>query len=130
MTATTREITEARLQYDVVMWAQENGYFCFHCPNGEKRDMRTANKLLAMGVKPGVPDLIFILPAGKILWVELKLKTGTLSAPQKKFREVLLKNKHHYLLVQASTKQEAVNYLAPILARICHPEQHECDLVV
>lgn len=119
---TMRATTEARLQYDVIMWAQENKYFCFHCPNGEKREMRTANKLLAMGVKAGVPDLIFILPEGKTLWVELKLKSGTLSAVQKKFKSVLLKHNHHYLLVQASSKDEAVSYLAPVLAKIYRPE--------
>ena len=31
-------LTEARLQFEVVQWAQKEGYYCFHCPNGEKRD--------------------------------------------------------------------------------------------
>lgn len=34
----------------------------FHCPNGGKRDKRTAEKLKRMGVSPGVPDLIIVEP--------------------------------------------------------------------
>ena len=101
------------------MWAQKQGYYCFHCPNGEKRDGRTASKLMAMGVKPGVPDLIFILPNGKILWVELKLANGILSKSQEKFRHKLQSLSHHYLLIQADSLLEAVYYLAPELSRIC-----------
>ena len=115
-------LTEARLQYEVVMWAQENNYYCFHCPNGEKRDKITANKLTAMGVKAGVPDLIFVLPNGKVAWVELKLKSGILSKPQERFRKTLLQKNHNYVLVQADSKEEAVNYLAQELAKICPPE--------
>ena len=53
----------------------------FHCPNGEHRNKRTAAKLKAMGVLPGVADLIFIRAAPwsfdctpDILFLELKRK--------------------------------------------------------
>jgi len=119
--AATPKLTEARLQYEVIMWAQEQDYFCFHCPNGEKRDKITANKLMAMGVKAGVPDLVFILDGGVTAWVELKLKKGKLSKTQERFRSNLLQKNHHYLLVQADTKEEAVDYLSQELAKISHP---------
>jgi len=32
----------------------------FHVPNGEERDKRVAAKLKAMGVLPGVSDLVFL----------------------------------------------------------------------
>jgi hypothetical protein len=115
-------LSESRLQYEIVQWAQREGYFCFHCPNGEKREPRTANKLMAMGVKAGVPDLIFILPEGKILWVELKLKNGKLSKPQEKFITTLSRLHHPHILIKADCLEEAVNYLAPELSKICHPE--------
>jgi hypothetical protein len=56
------------LRSDVVM---------FHCPNGEWRDKRTAAKLKAMGVLPGVADLIFIWNYSRdsrplVLFLELK----------------------------------------------------------
>lgn len=51
----------------------------FHCPNGELRNKRTAAKLKAMGVLPGVGDLIFIRAAPwsfdclpEILFLEIK----------------------------------------------------------
>lgn len=77
---------------------------------------------MAMGVRAGVPDLIFILPNGKTLWLELKLAKGTLSVPQTKFATILSRLHHSYLLIQADSIEEVVNYLAPALAKICHPE--------
>jgi hypothetical protein len=52
----------------------------FHVPNGEIRDLRTAAKLKAMGVMPGVSDLLFFwlaLDRINVLFLELK-------APKKK----------------------------------------------
>lgn len=112
-------ITEARLQHDIFMWTQEKGYYCFHCPNGEKRDKITAAKLKGMGVRAGVPDLIFIFPKGVTLWVELKLKDKDLNTKQEEFKAMLQNLSHHYLLVQADSLEEAVPYLEPELSRIC-----------
>jgi hypothetical protein len=67
----------------------------FHCPNGELRDKATAAKLKAMGVRPGVADLIFIwgelvavpnlmiLP--RVLFLELKRRGEKQSPTQKLF---------------------------------------------
>ena len=115
-----KKITESRLQYEVVQWAQDNNYFCFHCPNGEKRDVITGNKLMAMGVKRGVPDLIFILDNGRVVWVELKLLSGKLSKYQINFKKILLQKNQDYLLVQADSKEDAVDYLAQELSKISH----------
>ncbi len=53
----------------------------FAIPNGGYRDKRTAEKLQAEGVVPGVPDLF--IPAWR-LWVEMKRqKGGALSKVQK-----------------------------------------------
>lgn len=56
----------------------------FHVPNGEKRDPRTAAKLQAMGVRPGVSDLVVIV-AGRAHFIELKTEKGKLSPDQKVF---------------------------------------------
>jgi len=48
----------------------------FHCPNGMHRDPKTAAKLKAMGVLPGVPDLQFHWKEPyhrKVLWMEMKV---------------------------------------------------------
>lgn len=102
------------------MWAQETQHFCFHVPNGEKRDKKTASKLTSMGVKAGIPDLIFVLPNGKTLWVELKIKSGTMSKPQKRIKEKLLHLEHQYLLVQVDSLDEALPLLKQALD--CHGE--------
>lgn len=56
----------------------------FHVPNGEKRDPRTAAKLQAMGVRPGVSDFVVIV-AGRVHFIELKTTKGALSADQRVF---------------------------------------------
>jgi hypothetical protein len=43
-------------------------------------------KLKQMGLQPGWPDFLFILPGGRLAVIELKAKTGSLSADQKGFR--------------------------------------------
>jgi len=45
---------------------------CFHCPNGGWRFKRSAGMLKAMGVLPGVSDLIFLWPVRQALFLELK----------------------------------------------------------
>ena len=62
--------------------------WCFHPPNGEVRDKRSAIKLASMGVRRGIPDLVFLLRRGEYsgwLW-EVKEPGGTLSKEQKEFR--------------------------------------------
>jgi hypothetical protein len=61
----------------------------FHVPNGEARNVQTLMKLKAMGVKPGVADLVFIAPTG-VGFLELKSKKGRMEASQLAFRDSLL----------------------------------------
>jgi hypothetical protein len=62
----------------------------FHVPNGEQRDKRQGAKLKAMGVRPGVSDLIFIMHDTSevpVLFLELKVRNGKLTDDQKHFRD-------------------------------------------
>lgn len=61
----------------------------FAVPNGGHRHIRTATKLKAEGVRPGVPDLCFVLPGGRFAGLELKSKKGRLSPEQKAFRDAV-----------------------------------------
>lgn len=63
----------------------------FHSPNGGKRSAREAAKFKAMGVLPGVPDLI-LLHQGKAHFFELKSDKGKLIDSQKDFGMWLLTN--------------------------------------
>lgn len=58
----------------------------FAVPNGGKRDLRTAARLKAEGVRPGVPDLFLALPRGEAsgLWIELKRRRGGAVSPDQR----------------------------------------------
>lgn len=83
-----RHRPEHVLQVRLVKWLAENAYpesVWFAVGNGELRHVRVALRLKAEGVRPGVPDLCFLLPKGKTGWLELKAKGGVLSNAQKGF---------------------------------------------
>lgn len=66
------------------------GVMYFHVPNGETHDERAGAKLKAMGVLPGVADLVFVWnddasiqqPCLRVLFLELKAKRGKESTSQ------------------------------------------------
>ena len=71
-------------------WRKAPGWKGWHTANGERRDKSTAAKLKAMGVEPGVPDLVFIEPrAGRAHFLEVKRKGERILAgsDQDAFRE-------------------------------------------
>jgi len=60
----------------------------FHPPNGGARSKAEAGIFKAMGVKPGVPDLIIIYQ-GRMVAIELKALDGRLSPAQKEMHAQL-----------------------------------------
>lgn len=60
-----------------------------HFANGENRDFGTAMKLKNMGTLAGMPDLIVVLPEGKVAFIEVKTAGGRLSAAQTSIIHVL-----------------------------------------
>ena len=80
--------------------------------NGGKRHLLTAIRLKKNGVKAGTPDIFVMLPEGKIAWLELKIKGGALSPPQKAFRDDAKRLGHHWAV--ARTLDEAIAYLGPL----------------
>ena len=78
---------------DKLRWCLRENVCWFHVPNGEIRNKRTAAKLKAMGVQPGVADLLFMWKRYSegsegshtecgVLFLELKLPGRTASEPQ------------------------------------------------
>lgn len=87
-------------------------------PNGSvlagdaEQRARQMNKLKNTGLRPGVPDLLIILPGGRCAWAELKSATGTLSAAQKEWRDRLEAMGHDWRLVRSV--EELQTYLKEI----------------
>ena len=81
-------------------------------PNGGKRHMRTAVKLKAEGVKRGTPDIVILLHDGRVAWLELKIKGGSLSLEQQGFRNICKRLGHHWAV--AKTLEEVTAYLTTI----------------
>lgn len=85
-----RPITELALHKNVITllrFAAKPRVVFFHCPNGEPRSARTGAKLKAMGVLPGVADVILIGPRGLVYFLELKRRGKVPSAAQMVFRD-------------------------------------------
>jgi hypothetical protein len=80
----------------------------FHAANGEQRDPRTAGKLKAMGVLPGVPDFGVLLPKGQMGWIELKVGAGQLSPEQIDFRQRAIALGHGHAVCRSLDEVEAV----------------------
>jgi len=87
------EPSEFQFQASLVkqwQYLRRAGVIMFAVPNGELRDKRAAAKLKAMGVLPGVADLIFLWATGttvRVLFLELKAKGRGLSDAQRWFRD-------------------------------------------
>lgn len=73
----------------------------FHPANGERRDMKTAVRLKAMGVRPGVPDLVIPYGAGRMLWLEIKAPGGRASKAQREYINKLRNYGHTVAIVQS-----------------------------
>ena len=80
---------ESKIQHEIVMALQGAGVYCHSVPNegaGESRN-RTM-QLMAIGMKPGVADLVLWVPVGKktaIAYLEIKTPSGRLSDAQRRF---------------------------------------------
>lgn len=77
-------ISEETIQRHVVARLRiARAVFC-HVPNGSKATPQYRAKLKALGLEPGVPDLlIFSAPIGRPCALELKTSTGRLSPHQR-----------------------------------------------
>ena len=77
-----------RLQYpDLIIYA---------VPNGGSRNVREAQRLKAEGVLAGVADLVVLLPQGKSLYIEMKVKGNRQTDNQKAFQGKAITLGHPY----------------------------------
>ena len=77
-----------RLQYpDLIIYA---------VPNGGSRNVMEAQRLKAEGVLAGVADLVVLLPQGKSLYIEMKVKGNRQTENQKAFQGKAITLGHPY----------------------------------
>ncbi len=106
--ALEHKLQVALMDYLAIAARPEIYYFAI--PNQSNRHIANAARMKAEGVRAGSPDLCFMLPQGRVAWLEMKTETGTLSPAQKYFRGMAERLGHHWGM--ARTLDEAAGILA------------------
>lgn len=87
----------------------------FAVPNGGSRHVREAANLKRQGVKPGVSDVIVLIPKKGFasLCMEFKTKAGRQSEHQKEFQQQAEKCRNKYVIVRSAIQaiEELKQYL-------------------
>ena len=97
-----REHPEDDLQEACIKWFDYQypslSSMMFHVPNGGNRNAMEGARLKKQGVRPGVSDLILLIPRGQFhsCCIELKSKTGTSSKSQKAWAKECVKYGNDY----------------------------------
>lgn len=101
-----RDNPEHRLQCSIVETLDKAEIMFFAVPNGGKRDRKTAEDLRKEGLRPGVSDLILLLPK-RAVFVEVKVPGNYQSPKQKTFQKVveLLGFEYHVWKSQEEAKE-------------------------
>ena len=71
----------------------------FSIPNEGQRKVWFLNKLVRMGLKSGVPDLVIEFPQGRMVYLEIKAEKGKLSETQQNWLKVsnVFKTPHYII---------------------------------
>jgi hypothetical protein len=133
--------SEAQLQAAVVRWARAHtdhrAHLLFHVPNGGARTAQSGGVMVALGARPGIPDLFLPVPvvaqangmarplAG--LWLELKHDDGTLSPPQRRWLRTLAEQ--GYAIAVAWTYDDACDAVDAYLTG-AHQSAHDAALAL
>lgn len=106
---TELRVTESYEQRQLIQWSKKDPrlQFLFHIPNESVGGQGWLVRNRQMGVKSGVPDLFYPVPMKGYhgLFIEMKTKTGRLSAAQKRWLNAL--NQMGYKAVVAHGWEEA-----------------------
>lgn len=91
---------ESTLQTSCVRWFryQYPNLVIYAVPNGGSRNVREAQRLKAEGVLAGVADLVVMLPQGKSIYIEMKVKGNRQTDNQKYFQKKAIALGHNYVV--------------------------------
>ena len=99
---------ESDIQIEVVDWFKskqsEYRFRIFSVPNEGQRKVWYLNKLVRMGLKSGVPDLILEFPKGRMVYLEIKTEKGKLSETQQNWLKVSNVFKTPHYIIQGSVE--------------------------
>jgi hypothetical protein len=109
--------SEDHIQMYIVQETRRRGYLVTASMEQAKRNRARAARAKAMGLTAGVPDLIFRLPNGGKVEIELKTKTGKLSGSQKAFHKVIKDLGHEVYTVYAQSPARGLGEVLTLLER-------------
>ena len=98
---------ESRLQTSCMTWFkyqyQSIAPLCFAVPNGGHRRITEARILAGEGVKPGVSDVILLVPTESYssLCIEFKVEKGKQTELQRSWQELAEKHGNKYVIVRS-----------------------------
>ena len=96
---------EAKIQAEIVKYLiplRRNGSLdFFSVPNEGASNPIRQGQLIAMGLRPGVSDLVIMFPEGRTVFVEVKNETGTQSKAQIEFEQTCHELGFEFVLVRS-----------------------------
>lgn len=93
---------------DMLRVAAKPEWFWSAIPSGELRTEKTGALLKRLGLKPGMPDLLFIGPDGRCYFLELKRgRLGRFSLAQELFGSLMLARGVPYAVARSFAEAEA-----------------------
>ena len=81
-------------------------------PNGSQRTASGRPANAVAGLLPGMPDLVIVLPEGKVLWAEIKSEKGRVSPAQLEVHGLLNSLGHNCVVLRSVEEtRHALKYL-------------------
>jgi len=100
---------EARIQAQIVRFLSDHGVFCHSVPNeGAGTDKMRTMRMITMGLRPGIADLVVWLPWHEIGYLEVKTQTGKLSDTQRRFKKRCEDHGVFYAVVKSVDDVQAI----------------------
>ena len=108
---------EAKIQVEIVKYLiplRKQGLLeFFSVPNEAAGNPVRQGQMIAMGLRPGVSDMVLLFPGGRAAFMEVKNETGKQREAQKQFQQMCLSFGFPYRIVRSVS--EARDYTESLL---------------
>jgi hypothetical protein len=108
--------SEAQIQMFIIMQSRRHGLLVTGSMEQGLRSKSAGGKAKACGLSAGMPDMLYWLPNGLVIGVELKTEDGRLSDVQKKFHESLKILGHQVYVIYAKSPLNGWEQIQRIVA--------------